>query len=85
MIWQDAVIAGAQATFALALIPTILASSKPPLATSVPMAAGVLAITVAVATLELWWSAATGAVTTALWAILVIQKWGRGRRGSTAD
>lgn len=80
MIWQDAVIAVAQGSFALALVPTLMTPTKPPLATSVPMAIGLTAITVAVATLELWWTATTGAATAILWAVIALQRWRSGAR-----
>ena len=75
MIWQDAVIAVAQGSFAIALLPTVLSESKPPLATSIPTAAGLFVIGGAVATLELWWSALTVSATGALWLVIALQRW----------
>ena len=75
MIWQDLVIAIAQGVFALALIPTVLEKGKPPLATSLPISIGLIAITVAVASLELWWSAISTFANAALWAVIAFQRW----------
>ena len=75
MIWQDLTIAIAQGLFAVALVPTILAKSKPPVATSIPMSFGLIAITVAVGSLELWWSATTTFANAVLWAAIAVQGW----------
>jgi hypothetical protein len=80
LIWQDAVIAVAQGSFAIALLPTIVSDSKPQLATSIPTSAGLFVICAAVATLGLWWSALTVGVTAALWAVIALQRWRAARQ-----
>jgi hypothetical protein len=81
MIWQDAVFSVGSIVFAIALVPATLHKDKPPLTTSIPTALvlGIFGLTYT--TLNLWYSAATTAMTCLLWTILLVQK----LRQSTPD
>jgi len=59
MVWQDAVIATAQIFFIVALIPSLITSSKPALATSAMNMMLVWIVAVAQFTLHLWFSTIT--------------------------
>lgn len=74
MIWQDVLIASAQAMLAVGLLPALFHHHKPPLTTSAVTALGMAAFVVAFATLSLWWSTAMSAIQLVLWSILALQK-----------
>ena len=73
-MWQDTVIAIAQLAFLPSMIPTIIGNDKPALSTSIMNAIIVTIIVITFATLELWFSVFTGAITATIWTILAIQK-----------
>lgn len=74
-MWQDTVIAICQLAFLPSMLPTLLGSDKPALATSILNAVIVSIIVLTFVTLELWFSVITGFITASIWAILAIQKW----------
>jgi hypothetical protein len=77
MIWQDAAIATAQAVFVLALLPTAFGNrGLPPLATSIPTALCLGVIAIAMASLDLVYSAVTAATCAFLWVLIAIRKGG---------
>jgi hypothetical protein len=57
------------------MLPTLLSDKKPALTTSVLNALIVFTITITFATLELWFSAITGMLTSLIWTALAIQTW----------
>jgi hypothetical protein len=77
-MWQDWVLTIAQLVFVVSLIPSIIdVNQKPPLATSIPTVCGLVATTVAFATLTLWWSAGMAALLTICGTILAYQRFKR--------
>jgi len=74
MIWQDALMALAQAVFIIALIPALWTKTKPPIFTSIITGFGLMAIAISVGSLGLWWSAATSAVCVVMWFTLARQR-----------
>lgn len=79
-MWQDTVIALCQLAFLPSMLPTLLGTDKPALKTSAANALIVSIITITLATLQLWFSVVTGALTASIWAVLAIQKYKIDRR-----
>lgn len=75
MSWQDIVIASCQLAFLPSMLPTLLGKDKPALSTSIMNALIVAIITLTMSTLNLWFSVATGTLTSLIWAVLAIQKY----------
>lgn len=59
---------------ALALLPSILSNDKPALWTSIIMVAVLYVFSLTYISLELWFAAATTALTATLWVVLAVQK-----------
>lgn len=79
-MWQDWVIAIAQASFTVSLVPMLRSvlrkdSDPPHLFTAAGTALGLGAIAFAMVTLHLWWSALTGAATCGMWGWLAYLRW----------
>jgi hypothetical protein len=79
MIWQDAVITAASASFVISLIPQVYHGFKDKvgvikLQTSIPTVLGLLAMVFALWTLNLHFSASITALTSAMWITLLIQR-----------
>ncbi len=74
MIWQDVVIMLGLFGFVIALIPSIKSKSKPAKNTCMAMAAILVAISVSLATLNLWLSFSAEMLNIAAWLILYFQK-----------
>src|SRR3954465_1588288 len=84
MSWQDWVIGVGQFLFALALVPAIRASEKPPLSTCALTAALLMAFCAAYASLGLWLAASSVALFSGMWTALARQSYLRFRaRGSS--
>lgn len=74
-MWQDAILSVGTLALAVFLLPTLYATAKPPLATSIPTAAILLAFTVTHATLGLRFASAATALMTVEWAALSAQRY----------
>ncbi len=79
MIWQDIVITAASITFSLSLIPQVYSGFKErtgpiKFQTSIPTFVGLYAITVAMWTLTLTFSAIVTFITGTLWFLLFLQR-----------
>jgi hypothetical protein len=73
--WQDLVIAVVQWVFAVSLVPTILhATEKPTFVTAIVTSVSLFVMTLAFASLHLWFSAASVAVGGIAWSILTWQR-----------
>ncbi len=73
-MWQDKVIAICQASFIVAMWPTIVGNDKPALSTCImnTILVGIIGFTLG--TLHLWLSLLTATSTAIIWAILSFQK-----------
>lgn len=80
MLWQDYVLTAGSIVFSVALIPAIKAKGKPPLSTSVPTFFFLYLFSFVYATLSLWISTTTTAITGTMWLILAGQKYMQMRR-----
>ncbi len=79
MVWQDVVITIGNVTLALALLPTVLGERKPALLTS-GLTSSMLGVqAIAIGSLGLWFAAGSLVVSSALWAVLLLQVRGRTR------
>ncbi len=74
MIWQDFVLTLGGFVFAAGLLPMLRGAEKPPLSTSLPLAATLAVYVVTVATLDLWLSAGTMAAQSFIWTALAVQR-----------
>jgi len=74
MIWQDLVIVVANVAFAIALIPMIVKTDKPPIGSSLTMAIGLWGIAVALVSSELLFGGIAVGVTAMEWTILFGQR-----------
>ncbi|MBD3329989.1 hypothetical protein GF354_00490 [Candidatus Peregrinibacteria bacterium] len=79
MIWQDAVITGANILFSISLIPQIHYGFKNKVGpiryqTSIPTTLGLIAISIALFSLSLYLSTALTGLSAILWFTLFIQK-----------
>ncbi len=79
MIWQDIVITAASVLFSLSLIPQVYSGFKErtgpiKFQTSIPTCIGLYAITIAMWTLSLTFSAIVTFITGALWFLLFLQR-----------
>lgn len=74
MIWQDLVFGAGQILFAVALIPALRNTTKPPRVTCLLTGGVLCAFAFTFATLTLAWSAATSLVCGAMWLILAAQR-----------
>lgn len=73
-MWQDFVFTAGNVIFIVALIPTILSKEKPPLSTSVPTAAVLIAFAVTYGSLHLWYALTSATVTALAWSIIALQR-----------
>jgi hypothetical protein len=73
-MWQDAVLTAGSLVFALALLPSVLGEDKPSAWTSATTAAVLFVFAGTEATLDLVFTAATTAITAAMWTVLLVQK-----------
>jgi type VI protein secretion system component VasF len=80
MLWQDYILTIGSLVFSIALVPAIIAREKPPLSTSVPTFFFLYLFCFIYATLHLWMSSFTSALTATLWLILAIQRFRAGRK-----
>lgn len=76
-MWQDIVITVIQLVFVLALIPTVAGKEKPALSTGIVTAAALSVLAATIATLGLWYGAASTAAVGATWWIIAFQSWRR--------
>ena len=74
MIWQDFVIGLGQAMFAIALIPALRGTQKPPFWTCIITSITLSTFFVAFASLAFWWSAVCSSVCAVFWAVLAYQQ-----------
>lgn len=74
MHWQDIVLGVGNFVLVLALLPSILSSSKPAIATGIMSAAALLSFGVVYVSLHLWFGAAMVSLSGLLWIVLAIQK-----------
>lgn len=74
MLWQDLVLTGGSAVFALALLPSVFSKDKPALSTSFMTGTVLLIFAFVYWTLSLWVSTITTIITGFLWLTLAIQK-----------
>ena len=81
MRWQDLIFTIGSICFSLGLIPMHLGTSKPPLPSSLLIAAWLWTFTAAYLTLGLAASTASTALTAALWSALAVQAWRRRATG----
>lgn len=75
--WQDGMLAFVSFVFALALVPAIRATEKPPFSTSVLTCTLLLITSITEATLSLWLGAISALITALCWFILSVQKIGQ--------
>jgi hypothetical protein len=79
MEWQDLVLGAGSVVFSIALIPSLLGREKPALGTSVLTGSALTAFIAVYASLSLWFSTVTTAVTALCWWTLAYQKVRQGR------
>ena len=77
MIWQNIVITVVTIALAAFLIPTILGKQKPPLLSSIPVAIGLIILSVCFFTMNLELSGIGTSLQAATWAILIAQRLGQ--------
>lgn len=75
MQWQDIVIAVCQLCFIPAMLPTVFGTDKPALSTSVLNAIITTTIMSCLASLRLWFAAASAVPIALIWATLAVQKY----------
>jgi hypothetical protein len=75
VIWQDLVFALANAAFSIALIPTIRATEKPAISTSVWIGLTLLVVAYTQATLGLYLGGGVTVIEAGLWGVLAWQAW----------
>jgi membrane protein implicated in regulation of membrane protease activity len=85
VIWQDVVMMIGNILFALALIPAIRDSKKPPVATSIPTGMLLCMFAIALASLQLWLSAISSLVSCVLWFALAYQRHNQDRLERRSD
>lgn len=73
MTWQETILAAGSVVFAIALLPAVIGTSKPPIATSLMTGGVLMTFVVCYATLGLWYAAATTFVSGSLWLVLALQ------------
>ena len=74
MIWQDLLIMVGGFVLSISLIPTIRGTSKPPIASSLPIALVLASFALAFGTLGLWASMIAMVVQSTTWWILFAQR-----------
>ena len=72
--WQDIVLTLGSIIFLVALVPSIRSKDKPALMTSLMTGLVLFVFATTYITLDLWFSAATTALTGMLWLVLAVQK-----------
>lgn len=74
MIWQDIILTGGTAIFAVALIPSVLGENKPALTTSLVTGSVLVTFVMVYFSLALWFSAFMTTITASLWLTLAVQQ-----------
>ncbi len=73
MSWQDIVLMVGGFFFAVSLIPAVISSNKPPVATSLPTGMVLIIFVIVYTTLHLWLAALSVGLTGLIWLILAFQ------------
>ena len=73
MSWQDVILTAGTVIFLLALIPTMVGSTKPARATSAMTGTVLLVFAATYLTLDLYFTAAMTAITGAAWLLILVQ------------
>jgi hypothetical protein len=83
--WQDVVLSAGNIFFCFTLIPMLRHPGRPPLLTCIPTALALLAGGFVFATLHLWVTALTQAITGLQWLVLAFKEISLDRRTSSGD